>query len=263
LIKKVCAFLFSLILLLGCDKIGDEIVEPQLSFVKVQNVSAPNFVVYSPSDSSFVATITFSNSEFITDVWLSLSTTDGSVTIINSLKMYDDGSTGSGDQTAGDNKYSAKIFLSKTNPFSDYNIEYYVKNSSNNTQKVAIHKFLYDNGQFNSAPVIENVFAPDTIIVESPKSIFRVIAEVSDSNGAQDISNVWFTSTRPDGSSSGSKIFLNDLGLEGDEVAGDGKFSLIVEVTPANTKGTYRFDFQAQDRRQTLSEIFSYSITLQ
>ncbi|MBL1212790.1 MAG: hypothetical protein HND52_05450 [Ignavibacteriae bacterium] len=263
MIKNICAVLFSIVLLFSCDKIGDEIVEPQVSFVKVQNISAPNFVVYSPSDSSFVAAITFTNSEFIKDVWLSLSTTDGLVTITKSLKMFDDGSAASGDQTAGDNKYSAKIILSKSNPFSDYNIEFYVKNLNNNIQKVAVHKFLYDNGQFNAAPIIENVFAPDTIVVESPKSIFRVIAEVSDSNGAQDISSVWFTSTRPDGSSSGAKIFLNDLGLDGDETAGDGKYSIVVEVTPANTKGTYRFDFQAQDRRQTLSEIISYFITLE
>jgi hypothetical protein len=99
--------------------------------------------------------------------------------------------------------------------------------------------------------------------VQDPKSVFVVVAEVTDSNGVNDITNVWFSTLRPDSTSSGARLYLNDLGIDGDEIAGDGKYSIIVEVTPANSKGTYRFDFQAQDRRQSLSEIVSYNITLE
>jgi hypothetical protein len=263
LIRKIFAILFAGIIFFGCDKINDDIVDPDFSVVRVTSVSAPNFVVFSPSDSSLVASIRFENSGNISEVWFKLSSSDGSIVISNFTAMKDDGDSRNGDQAAGDDRYSGKIFLSRSHPYSDYNIEFFVRNLNDRVQKVAVHKFFYDNGQFNADPVIENIFAPDTIVVQDPKSVFVVVAEVTDSNGVNDITNVWFSTLRPDSTSSGARLYLNDLGIDGDEIAGDGKYSIIVEVTPANSKGTYRFDFQAQDRRQSLSEIVSYNITLE
>ncbi len=262
MIRKICLILLAGLFFYGCDKINDDIVDSDLSIVEVTIVSAPNLVVFSPSDSSLVTSIKFKDSEFISEVWFKIITTDGKVTITNFTSMKDNGDSKNGDETPNDNRFSGKILLSQANPFSEYNIEYYVRNTTGLAQKVAVHKFLYDNGQFNAPPIIDEIFAPDTIVVQDPKSVFRVVAAVSDSNDATDISSVWFTTVRPDSTSSGARLFLNDLGIEGDEISGDGNYSIIVEVTPANTKGTYRFDFQAQDRRQSLSEIVSYNITL-
>ena len=263
MIRKIFLILLAGLFFYGCDKINDDILDSDLSIIEITTVSAPNFVVFSPSDSSLITSIKFKDSEFISEVWFKIITTDGKVTISNFTSMKDNGDSRNGDEIANDDRFSGKIFLSQADPFSEYNIEYFVRNLRGAVQKVSVHKFLYDNGQFNAAPIINEIFAPDTIVVQDPKSVFRVVAAVSDSNGATDISSVWFTTVRPDSTSSGARLYLNDLGIEGDEVSGDGNYSIIVEVTPANTKGTYRFDFQAQDRRQSLSEIVSYNITLE
>jgi hypothetical protein len=51
--------------------------------------------------------------------------------------------------------------------------------------------------------------------------------------------------------------------LHGDLVAGDGIYSLLIQVIPSNEKGTYRFEFQAKDRSGALSNIINHSVLIQ
>jgi hypothetical protein len=46
---------------------------------------------------------------------------------------------------------------------------------------------------------------------------------------------------------------MQDDGKTGDAVAGDGRFSLTIQITPQNATGTYRFEFQAEDKKGALS----------
>lgn len=114
----------------------------------------------------------------------------------------------------------------------------------------------------NFAPVISNLTAPDTITASIPRTILITI-KVSDDNGLEDIGRVYFTTTKPDGISSGSKTDMFDDGKvdeNGDQNAGDGIYSVIIQVTPSNAKGIYKFEFLAQDSKQALSNIISHNI---
>ncbi|MDR3668143.1 MAG: hypothetical protein P4L35_14975, partial [Ignavibacteriaceae bacterium] len=48
----------------------------------------------------------------------------------------------------------------------------------------------------------------------------------------------------------------------GDAVAGDGIYSLIISLPPGTTKGTYRWEFQAQDREKKTSNIIIHNIVV-
>ena len=119
MIRKICLILLAGLIFYGCDKINDDILDSDLSIVEVTIVSAPNLVVFSPSDSSLVTSIKFKDSEFISEVWFKIITTDGKVTITNFTSMKDNGDSKNGDETPNDNRFSGKIFLSQANPFSE------------------------------------------------------------------------------------------------------------------------------------------------
>lgn len=128
----------------------------------------------------------------------------------------------------------------------------------------------YDNvidinpNEENSAPVLSNLNAPDTVIVNITRTIL-ITVRASDNNGLEDINRVYFTTTNPDGTSSGAKIDMYDDGKvdeHGDQNTNDGIYSVIIQVTPSNKKGIYKFDFTAQDSKQALSNTISHNIEI-
>ncbi len=68
-------------------------------------------------------------------------------------------------------KVYGQTTLSKELPSTDYLIKFYVAND-NLLQIVALHKFYFDNKQKNYTPVIFDLVAPDSIIVQSPENNF-------------------------------------------------------------------------------------------
>jgi hypothetical protein len=99
------------------------------------------------------------------------------------------------------------------------------------------------------APVLYNLAAPDSIPKGSP-SIYYLFISAFDPDGLDDIETVYFISTRPDSTSSGSQYPLRDDGQFGDSTANDGRFSLGIQA-PADTaqSGDYIFTFYAKDRQ--------------
>jgi hypothetical protein len=156
--------------------------------------------------------------------------------------------------------------LSEFYPNGIYNIKYYVQNPDNSLQQVAIGNFKYNNSQSNMPPVIANTaIEPDTVVVTSPTVIF-ISVEASDPNGQNDINQVFFVVYRPDSSSSETRNTLFDDGntiANGDLVAGDGIYSLLIQVDASNEKGTYRFEFQAEDRGGKLSNKIDHFVLIQ
>ena len=126
----------------------------------------------------------------------------------------------------------------------------------------------YDNvidGRTNFPPQLSDLVAPDTVVVGNPKSVILLSVMPSDPNGKSDVKSVYFVVYKPDGTTTGAKSSLLDDGnydKDGDAVAGDGIYSILIEVTPANAKGTYRFDFQAADQEGAVSEILSHNIVI-
>jgi hypothetical protein len=86
-----------------------------------------------------------------------------------------------------------------------------------------------------------------------------------DQNGLSDIDKVYFVVYRPDGTTNNSQNLMFDDGNltdHGDQTAGDGIYSLLIQITSANQKGTYRLEFQAKDRGGKLSNIINHSNTM-
>lgn len=119
----------------------------------------------------------------------------------------------------------------------------------------------------NIPPIIRNLQAPDTLSLH-PTDTLKVFlrVEVYDPDGYDDIKSVFFNSYLPDGSPSRSNpIYLFDDGnlqVNGDLVARDGIFSRIIILPPNTPKGTYRFDFQAVDKKNEVSNIISHNIVV-
>ena len=120
----------------------------------------------------------------------------------------------------------------------------------------------YFNGQDQYPPVISNLNAPDTLFLAAVPVATTMTVEAWDPNGQNDIDMVYFQSYRPDGTTSGTIFELLDNGdpTAGDATAGDGIYSIIIQLPPQTTTGKWRFDFQARDRSDSLSNLISHNI---
>ena len=256
--------------LLSCDKIPDGIVEPQSVDYNIVGISAPNAVVYLPSDSTVIASVSISNFLTVDRVWCKVTSVDGKLIISNQTIMNDNGIvSSSGDQIKGDGIYSAKFVMGKLNPNGKYQIEFFVEDnvrqSPENLTKVGAHIFSYNNNQQNLAPVISNENFPLGITI-GQKFSFSVTAV--DPNGYNDIDSVYYKLYRPNGAlvvnSQGiSKFQLFDNGNvtdNGDVTAGDGIFTAILTIPIGQPTGTWRFELQARDRGGKFSNIISRNL---
>jgi hypothetical protein len=117
----------------------------------------------------------------------------------------------------------------------------------------------------NHPPELSNLQAPDTVKLNNDAQLLGVHVRVLDADGAAAIAKVVFKSFKPDGTpSSGNPFLLFDDGLSnhGDQVSGDGIYSLTITLPPTTPIGTYRFEFQAFDRSGAGSTIVIHTITV-
>jgi hypothetical protein len=117
----------------------------------------------------------------------------------------------------------------------------------------------------NAPPVISNLVAPDTVVLPPGDTVHIPMSiTVSDSNGVADVREVFFRSL--DSSDPTKKYLLQDNGdlkNYGDQTAGDGIYSIIVQLTDSPTvRKTYRFAFQALDSFADTSATLFHSITV-
>ncbi len=251
--------------LIACDDISDNVVDPSLGKVNLLDITGPGILVRLAEDVPLKVVARFDNSESIKAVWFNVTSKDGTISITQNQPMTDDGSSQNGDDTRDDLRFTGTVMLTDEYPSDNYSIEVFTELNDGIIQKVGFKSLSYDSGQENVAPVISDLSAPDSVVIEDPKSIFRLSIKASDSNGQNDISSVYFITTRPDGTSNNVKIQLFDSGNfqdHGDEEANDGIYSVIVEVTPQNAKGTYTFEFESEDRRGAKSNIIQHKIVL-
>lgn len=265
--KLLAILLFGLLAFTACDDIPSEIIDSANADYKLISVDAPFEFTASPTDSTFRTTIAFENTSSISSVWFDILTDDGTVVIKQRVPMLDDGSADNRDTKAGDGVYSGTTLFGSSYATANYTVEYFVEDNvragNDKIQKVAAHKFFFISGKGNSAPVISNLIAPDTVVVQDPKSLVELHVSVADSNGLVDISSVSFDVFGP-GSGTGNKVSMFDDGKEsnGDEAAADGIYSRVIEVTPDNTTGDYRFEFSAKDRSGATSNKIIHTITI-
>ncbi len=87
---------------------------------------------------------------------------------------------------------------------------------------------------------------------------------MSDTNGLSDIQSVYFITYRSDGSTNNNKTFLfddGDFARHGDETPFDGRYAILLEITPAN-RGKFRLEFRAQDKGKKLSNTIVHNIEI-
>jgi len=107
------------------------------------------------------------------------------------------------------------------------------------------------------APVILNVEGPDEI---TPPTVFKYVAEVHDADGLGNIASVVTRVPK------GQTFEMLDDGGEGsesgDEVAGDGRYTITFQAPLGTLPETVRFEFQAFDRQGHASEIVFRDLTI-
>ncbi|MBN1639066.1 MAG: hypothetical protein JW866_08865 [Ignavibacteriales bacterium] len=249
----------------GCDEIPDSIVDNVQSNFQWVEVTIPDTLVYSPNDSSLIVSIKMSDT-FNEELFFNVKSTDGKEILADKFPLLDNGDiTNNADKIADDKIFTGKTFFSKEFQSRYYYIEIIGKDKYSKTQKLLAKNLFYKNNLYNFAPIISDIQAPDTVIIQSPKSAFVVSIAVNDSNGLSDIAEVYFLTYRPNGTTSGNKFYLYDDGditNHGDQVANDGRYSLIIEAVPSQTRGIYRFEFKAKDKGGKFSNTLSHNISL-
>ena len=254
--RKSLFLLIPIIILWGCEKSFDNVIDVSTENFQVTSVTIPDSLdLKNPGDSVLTARIKFTSLSQLQQVFFDVIASDNSVLNPSPIEMFD----------ISNNLFSAQFILKSEYPNGIYTLNFTVKGISGVNKQVAIRSFVFNNGQDNVAPFLSNLNIPDSIPREQ-SFIFNV--EAFDSNGLSDINKVFFELYRPDGSiveidpGSGLTEFLmhDDGNFEvfGDSVAGDGIYSFknLFAVTAPN--GNWKFVFQAEDRSDSLSNIIEH-----
>ncbi len=248
------------ILLGGCKKNFNGIVDNQPTSYQVKDIITADQFTYAPYDSLITISITLNSPVNVKSVFANVYDPDNNLLNNSPVELSNNGNT-----TNGGNTYSNKFPLSHYYPKGTYQIQYFITDNSNNTNLAAVHSFVYDNGQANASPVISNLVMPDSVSF-GESFIFSVAA--SDSNGLNDILTVFYKLYRPDGSlvtnAQGiSEYPLSDNGdfsITGDDKANDGIYTNKLTFPSGQPAGTWKFEFQAKDRSGLYSNIITHNI---
>jgi hypothetical protein len=265
----LCIIMLSL-LVLGCDKIQDGIVDTKTVNYKVVSITAPASYSTTTADSSITTSVQVQNNSTVGNVWCSVESLDETQSIYKHIDMLDDGNKQTdGDQVKGDGIYSCKFVMSIKLPNGKYQIQYFVEDnvrlSPDNLTKIGTQVFNYNNSQTNYAPVISNLVIPGTA-ERGTSFVFSV--KVDDQNGLADISQVYFKLYRPNGSivmnGTLDYFLMVDTGDAnfGDQTAGDGIYSFKNSFGSTSQTGLWKFEFRAKDRSGLLSNLITSNLTV-
>lgn len=250
----------------GCQQEFDNTIENFITNYQAVSVTPTEPIKFNSNDSLITISIKINSTSNIKNVYCDIYSSDNKKLNASLVELFDNGLPANGDSQIGDNIFSNKFPLSTYYPNGAYTIKYFVMDKSNSAKQVAIGTFNYDNGQNNIAPVISDVIIdPDTAVVTTSQVILTSV-KAFDENGLSDIEKVYFVVYRPNGTTNGIQNLMFDDGnesLHGDKIAGDGIYSLLIQITSSNTKGTYRFEFAARDRGGKLSNIINHSVLIQ
>lgn len=245
------------LLIWGCEPTFDNVIDTSTNNYQLSTIAGVKDTVdlKIPGDSLLNLRLVFTSQSVVNKAYFNIIASDFTQLNSSPVEM----------EEVADNIFENQFDLSSQNPNGNYTIKFSVTDFNGNNQQVAVSNFYFNNGQDNLPPVISNtVVDPDTVVVTQPTVIFTSV-EATDPNGSNDLQEVYFISYRPDGTSNNNKVQLYDDGssLNGDLVAGDGIFSRLIQVDQSNQKGTYRFEFQAEDRSGSLSNIINHYVLIQ
>ena len=245
------------ILIWGCEQTYDNVIDTSTQNYQVSAIEGikDTISILVPGDSVLNLKLVFSPESQLNSAYFNVFSSNFNQLNSSPIQMVE----------TNDNEFENQFVLTSQNPIGVYTIEFTATGTNGINKIVATSNFYFDNGQLNSPPIISNtVIDPDTVVVTQPTIIFTSV-EASDPNGTTDILEVFFIVYRPDGTTNGSRVQLFDDGSSsnGDVTAGDGIYSRLIQVDQTNQKGTYRFEFQAEDRSGALSNIINHYVLIQ
>lgn len=269
--KKIIVIILTAVFLFSsCEKDFDNIIDIAINSYQVKSIYQINDFTYSDIDTTILIKISFDDTKSINSVWANIISSTNEIVNSNPIFLLDNGKPENKDEVANDKIFTNYFKLRDDLPNGNYTVEYFVEEISNSTsnfiKKIGTQNFNFDNGKENFSPILSNLNAPDTVILIGESVLIPLSVTASDSNGLDDIEEVYFITYSSNGITNGFKTYLYDDGditNNGDEIAGDGIFSRIIVFTSSNTKGQWRFDFQAMDRKNKLSNIIQHYIVIQ
>ncbi len=177
-------------------------------------------------------------------------------------ELQDDGI--SPDSSLSDGIYAGNVSITiDPNDIGNYAVEFFATDHTGFTSNVIRLGFTVIRTQ-NQPPSISNLQAPDTVQLPQIGSIlFLMTVDATDPEGLSDIAEVFFRSL--DSSDPTFKFQLKDDGnaqVSGDVLAGDGTYSILVQLSSTNVPGTFRFEFQAVDKSGAVSNTILHTLTI-
>lgn len=232
---------------------------------EIKNVSAPGTVALD-IPSSFIVQVEITDPNGLEDVTLVRSEffppahpTPTKIDTLNDAGL-------AGDTEAGDGVYTTTFNSTEFREAADYSLRIVAEDRAGGESAAAIAAI---RGVFLSprAPVISNLVAPDTARVDATDVVQILLAiDASDPQGLSDIDFVRFRSFLPNGNEATDSPFeMADDGnrlSNGDVVAGDGTYSIIINLPPGTNTGNYRFVFEAKDRSNLFSNQIEHILTV-
>lgn len=193
------------------------------------------------------------------DVSVAASDSDGTVQTVNyvvqsPLSAVEPLTTGRLTRSGG--AYTGTIELSfPRGAIGAYTVLVYAVDDDN-LQSGEVRGLLRFSAEGNP-PVIESVEADPEVVTATTETL-RFVVTVSDPDGRDNINRVEVTV--PNGQTFN---LFDDGASQGDEVAGDGRYTTTFDVSGGATPGVQTFAFQAFDRTGLASDIVEHDITVE
>lgn len=267
--KKFALLTLLPLLFWGCEKTYDSVINPkQSNTIQVTNIAPIDSVNYLTSDSVLTFKVTFNSPEEVQSAYFNIIKPDGFPLNTSIINLYNDGdSSAHGDSSANDNTFSNKFTMSNSYINGVYIVQYYVTDVYNATNYISAQNFVFDNGKDKFAPVLSDLNMPDTV---SYGQTFAFSVMAVDSNGYDDVELVYYELYKPDGTQVSNsqgvyKFPLFDDGrtsVNGDVTANDSIYTVILTFPSGQPTGSWRFEFQAIDRSNLLSNKITQNVEL-
>ncbi len=130
----------------------------------------------------------------------------------------------------------------------NYQLEFLAQDRFGDKSEVKTHNIFVEN----PPPVFVGVSVPDTLEIPASGSVIAAFtAKVTDQPSLADIDSVYFDSYLPNGNASSSNPFImyDDGTVEsGDVQAGDGIYTVTIQLPAGTPSGDYLFKFYATDK---------------
>jgi hypothetical protein len=184
---------------------------------------------------------------------------------VDELTLHDDGIAP--DSSSSDGLYTAEVPISLLrSQAGSYVLQIQAYDREGFLSNVLLLTVKADRR--NSPPYLlpSSLVAPDTVVRGVDTQVFMSIA-AADSDGISDIQEVYLRNLD---SPSQTKFGMFDDGgaiqqggiTSGDLLAGDGIFSIIIQIPPSISPGTFRFAFQASDTFRDTSDVFVHNLVI-